>query len=125
MMVTLIKRIIADLKRNPSLIKDCIHRLSQGLAYIIGLGNRPQAYATAMQADLHMLDWVELGDWQDGFFKFTIGNMVRASLKTDDIVGVYLPESTGALIKEYIGIRATYIDQLNTIDLCTSWIKWF
>lgn len=106
--------LLEDLNNGAELSQENMTKLSQGVAYMIALdnGQRPQAYVAATQADLYTMKRVELEDGNI-FWCFTVGNLTPADLKTDNIVGVYFNDATGAIVNAYKKIRAMYIENNN------------
>ena len=107
--------LLEDLKNGAELSKENMTKLSQGVVYMIAMdnGQRPQAYVKATQADLYTMEWIEPEDGGPSFWKFTVGNMLPANLKTDNIVGVYFNDATAAIVNAYKEIRAMYIENNN------------
>ena len=104
-------KLIELMKAHPEEIKKNLLRLSQGSVYVIGLGNRqrPQAYIIATRADLYTFELVPAGPDHDSFYQLTVGNMTPASLKTDNIIEIYIPNAAAKVVAAYMEIKALYI----------------
>ena len=111
-MLPMLWELINHLKKHPEDIQKTVLKLSQGIVYLIGLGNgqRPQGYAQATRADLYTFEFVPEGPDRPSFRQFTIGNMSPANLKMSNILGVYVPNAAAKLVAAYFEIRDKYIE---------------